>query len=151
VKTTHTVIVLAGALWLFGAATESFAAHACPTLEKSDAAMPGFHRTHIELSGSIYPAGTALFQIGKPAIPQLVAAIAEEATSDLVRNNVADAVSTIYRDDLPEGVAVLVRAARAQTDPLANVRLMDQARRQAAQCGNDLRNDCENAIVRENH
>jgi len=118
---------------------------------RDPAKMPGFRSAHIEWSGSVYPAGEALFQIGKPAVSQLIEAIADATTSDLVRNNAADAVSTIYREDLPEGVAVLVRAARAQTDPLASVRLMDQARRQAAHCGNERRNDCENAIVRENH
>jgi len=106
---------------------------------------------HIESTGSIYPASSALYVIGKPAVPQLVETIANAATSDLVRNISADVVSMIYREDLAGGVAVLARAARAQTDPLASAHLMDQARRQAAHCGDELRNDCENAIVRENH
>ena len=42
--------------------------------------------SHPEWSGSLYPAGTALAQIGKPAVPQLVDVIADAATSDLVRN-----------------------------------------------------------------
>jgi hypothetical protein len=113
--------------------------------------MPGFRQTHIEWSGSIYPAGSALYVIGKPAVPQLLETIANAATSDLVRDNAADVVSMIHFEDFAEGVAVLVRAARAQTDPLASIRLMDQARRQAAHCGNERRNDCENAIVRESH
>jgi len=118
---------------------------------RDPAKMPGFRQTHIEWSGSIYPVGDVLFQIGKPAVPQLVETIANETTSDLVRNNAGDVVSMIYIEDFAEGVAVLVRAARAQKDPLASIRLIDQARRQAAHCGNERRNDCENAIVRENH
>jgi hypothetical protein len=192
--TMRTVITLAAALSFFGAAADSFAAHACSSLENSTqelrleylkgererlnsdcvlyameelgyykytpainvliryldyrdpAKMPGFRQTHIEWSGSIYPVGDALFQIGKPAIPELIEVIADAATSDLGQNNAADVVSAIYREDLAEGVAVLVRAARAQTDPLASLRLIDQARRQAAHCGNERRNDCENAI-----
>jgi hypothetical protein len=100
------------------------------------------------LTPTAYPAVEALFQIGKSAIPDVVEVIADAATSDLVRNNAGDAVFAIYRADPAEGIAVMVRAAHATTDPMASLRLMDQARRQATRCGPQWRNDCENATLK---
>jgi hypothetical protein len=105
-------------------------------------------RGHSEWSGSIYPAGTALAQIGKPAIPQLAEVIAEASTSDLVRNNAGDVVFAIYREDPAEGIAAMVSAAHTKSDPMDSLRLMDQARRQAGRCSPQRRNDCENAVLK---
>jgi hypothetical protein len=95
-----------------------------------------------------YPAANALADIGKAVVPQLVDLIADAATSDLVRKNAADTVLAIYSKDMPEGIAVLVRAARTRTDPMDSNRLMDQARRLAGGCGSINRNDCENAVLK---
>jgi hypothetical protein len=103
---------------------------------------------HLEWSGSIYPAGTALFQIGKAAVPRLVEVIADVSTSDLVRNNAGDVVFAIYREYPAEGIAALVSAAHARSDPMDSLRLMDQARRQAGRCAQQWRNDCENAVLK---
>jgi hypothetical protein len=103
---------------------------------------------HPEWSGSIYPAGSALFQIGKAAVPQLIEVIADASTSDLVRNNAGDVVFGIYREDPAQGIAALVSAAHAKTDPMDSLRLMDQARRQADRCSQQRRNDCENAVLK---
>ena len=104
--------------------------------------------SHPEWSGSLYPAGTALAQIGKPAVPQLVDVIADAATSDLVRNNAGDVVFAVYSADPAEGIAAMVSAAHAKTDPMDSLRLMDQARRQAGRCAQQWRNDCENAVLK---
>jgi hypothetical protein len=95
-----------------------------------------------------YLAVDALFQIGKAAIPQLVEAIADASTSDQARNNAGDAVLLIYREDMPEGVAVLARASHTRTDPAESIRLVDQARRQADKCSPRWRNDCGNAALK---
>jgi hypothetical protein len=105
-------------------------------------------RGHSEWSGSIYPAGTALAQIGKPAIPQLVEVIAAASTSDLVRNTAGDVVFAIYRENPADGIAVLVEAAHKRSDPMDSLRVMDQARRQAGRCTQQGRNDCENAVLK---
>lgn len=99
-------------------------------------------------TGSAYPAHTALFEIGKAAVPQLTGAIADEGTSDLVRNNAADTVFAIYRENVPGGIAALVSAAHARSDPMASLRLMDQARRLAARCTVDIRSDCFGETVK---
>jgi hypothetical protein len=110
---------------------------------------PGFLKyAHLEWTGSVYPAGEALFLIGKPAVPGLIEAIADAATPDLVRSNAADVVSAVYRESLVEGIAVLVRAAHAQADPTSSVRLMDQARRRARECGSGSIIDCQDVLIR---
>lgn len=101
-----------------------------------------------KLSWAPYLAVDALFQIGKAAIPQLVEAIADASASDLVHNNAGDTVLLIYREDMPEGVAVLARASHARSDPAESIHLVDQARRQAGKCILEMRNDCENAALK---
>ena len=95
-----------------------------------------------------YPAANALSDIGKVAVPQLVEAIADAATPELIRKNAADTERFIYAPDPPEGIAVLVRAAHARTDPMDSLRLMDQARRLASLCRPEVRNECENASLK---
>jgi hypothetical protein len=100
-----------------------------------------------QLNWTNYAAANALSDIGKAVVPQLVDVIADAATSDLVRQNAADTIMAIY-NHLPEGIAVLVRAAHARTDPMDSNRLMDQARRLPSRCGREVRNDCENAVLK---
>jgi hypothetical protein len=98
---------------------------------------------------AIYPAIGALYRLGRQVVPELTAAISDASTSDLVRQNAADTIFLMYGPNNPEGIAVLVRAAHAQTDdPTASIRLMDQARRLARKCGITARNDCENAVLK---
>jgi len=99
------------------------------------------------LKWTLFPAANALAEIGRPAIPQLVDVIANADTSDLIRKNAAETVLAIYSHDMPEGIAVIVRASRASGDPMAALRLMDQARRLASTCGLSNRNECENATL----
>lgn len=56
-----------------------------------------------------YPAGGALFQIGKPAALQLLSAIQGEASPQFHKNAV-DTYSAIFRDDLSEGIRALKTA-----------------------------------------
>jgi hypothetical protein len=95
-----------------------------------------------------YPAVDALCAFGKPAVPDLVAAIANADTSDLARRNAAWVMLFLYGANEPEGIAVLVSAAHAETDPIASNRLMDQARWFASRCPMSSRNDCENAVLK---
>jgi hypothetical protein len=81
-------------------------------------------------------------------VPDLIAVIASPDVKDLVRRNAAWAISLMYGGRQPEGIAVFVSAARAQTDPIASNRLMDQARWFAARCSAAVRNDCENAVLK---
>lgn len=95
-----------------------------------------------------YLAVDALSQIGKAAVPQLIEAVADPSTSDVARDNAGDAVLEIYREDNPEGIAVLARASHTRTDPRESIHLVDQARRQAGKCIPEMRNDCENAALK---
>jgi len=96
----------------------------------------------------IYPAVDALHSLGKPVVPELVAAVANPDTTEAARQNAAWTIFFIYGLGNPDGIAALVSAAKAEVDPGASVRLMDQARRLAGRCPAESRNDCENAVLK---
>jgi len=95
-----------------------------------------------------YPAVDVLSSFGKPVVPELIAAIVDADSPDLVRRNAAFTIGLIYGLTRPEPISVLVTAAHAQADPLAENRLMDEARWLAARCIPQYRNDCENAVLK---
>ena len=72
--------------------------------------------SRIPTLGDIYPATTALFEIGKPAVPDLVEAIADSNTSDLARSNAIETLFWIHSGDVSEAVAVLNRAGKEAKD-----------------------------------
>ena len=100
----------------------------------------------IPTPGSLYPAITALFEIGKPAVPDLVGAIAGPDTTDVARSNSIEALFLIHREDVSEAVALLNRASRESADRQASQRLMDAARRMADMCRGPAINSCMNAL-----
>jgi hypothetical protein len=61
-----------------------------------------------------YPAINALFQIGKPATPELIAEIRHGA-SPLLRRNATLAFLFVYRDDLASGIRLLKKEERTAT------------------------------------
>jgi hypothetical protein len=95
-----------------------------------------------------YPAVSALYSLGKPVVRDLISAALNPGASALVRQNAAETVFLIYGADNSEGIAVLVRAARAGADPVASAHVMDEARRLAGKCLAESRNECENAVLR---
>lgn len=95
-----------------------------------------------------FPAVDALYLLGKPVVPELTAAIASPDAPDLIRRHAAETIFLMYGADNPEGISVLVNAAHALTDPMASNRLMDEARWFAGKCLINVRNDCENAVLK---
>ena len=95
-----------------------------------------------------YPAVDALYSLGKPVVPELTTVVSSPDATDVARQNAAETIFLIYGANNPEGIAVLVRAAHAQADPTASIRLIDQARRLAGKCLATARNDCENAVLK---
>ena len=100
--------------------------------------------------GSEYPAGSALLEIGEPAVPALVKAIAE-SESDLIRKNAAEVIYAIHAGDTPQAVALLNRAAKSKssTDWGASLRLYDAAKGLAAKCLPETRNACMKALFED--
>ena len=73
-----------------------------------------------------YPAGSALFQIGKPATIELLSAI-QAGESPKIRENAVKTYQSVYRDDLPSGIRLLKTAELlAKTD--AERRRLSEAR-----------------------
>jgi hypothetical protein len=95
-----------------------------------------------------FPADSALFAVGKPAVPDLLDAIASSVTRDLARSNAIWVLFTIYREDVAEAVRVLKRAAKAKepTDFEASLRLYDAAKRAADMCTGPYANGCIDAL-----
>ncbi len=95
-----------------------------------------------------YPAVDALCSLGKLVVPELTAVISSPDSTDLVRRNAAWAIFLTYGANQPEGIAVFVNAAHAQTDAAASNHLMDQARFFADRCVPERKNECEGAVVK---
>lgn len=93
-----------------------------------------------------YPAVVALSSIGKPAIPALVRVLGDPTVSELVRKNAFQALAFAQGGGAPEAVALLVRASRAEKDPIISVRLVNSAREAAARCPNPLFSACQSAL-----
>ena len=63
-----------------------------------------------------YPAAMALFEIGKPALPALLAVAAEEKPDSLKFKNAVSTIMLIHRDQSSQGVHFLRQAALEQID-----------------------------------
>ena len=87
----------------------------------------------------VYPAEDALFLIGKPAIPDLIAVVAASDTSDPVRASAAWTLHTILSGEPTGAVATLVKASKAATDVGASDRLLDAAKSLANRCPPDTK------------
>lgn len=93
-----------------------------------------------------YPAVPALSGIGKPAVPALVDVLGNPHISELVRKNAFQALAFVYRGDPSQAIGVLVRASRAEKDPVISDRLVNSAREAAARCPNPLLSACQSAL-----
>jgi hypothetical protein len=96
--------------------------------------------------GSLYPAITALFEIGKPAALDLAGSIADPDTPDVARSNAIEALFLIHREGVSEAVALLNRASKESTDWQASQRLLDAARRMADMCRGPAISSCMKAL-----
>jgi len=79
--------------------------------------------------GNRYPAVSALFQIGKPALPALVKVIEGFESNSVENQNATYAVQSIFRDNLPEGVKYVREAATQSFTTLMAQRLSTAAGR----------------------
>jgi hypothetical protein len=93
-----------------------------------------------------FPAVPALFSIGKPAIPALLAKLQTGEMDAVARSNAIRTITAIYRDNPPNAIATFMRAATKATDQGAAVRLESCARDAIAFCGEKWRVKCEEAL-----
>lgn len=98
--------------------------------------------------GERYPAVTSLFEIGRPAAPDLVTAIGEESTSEVARGNAIETLFEIYSGNLAEAVALLHRASVRASGTRSEYLLLDSARNLAGKCRGDGVNACLKALER---
>lgn len=108
---------------------------------------PGWWHSHAQDVGYLYPAANALFGVGKESIPALLRVTASPDSSDLLRMNAGDTIFALYsRDHIEEGIAVMMRASRQESDPYSRAHLDDAARYWASRCPPEHQNACVAAL-----
>jgi hypothetical protein len=95
----------------------------------------------------LFPAVSALLDIGKRAVPSIVGAIGGEAVSEVARKNAIQALQLIYRDDPPAAVSQLVSAGRASSDSGASAKLFEAAREVAGKCDSQASAACQRILA----
>jgi hypothetical protein len=97
-----------------------------------------------------FPAVPALFSIGFPAVPALLSKLQSGEGNELVRSNGIRALVTIYRDNPPDAIAALMKAAAAAKTETEAVRLESCAKDGVSFCGKTWKDRCEAAITVSN-
>lgn len=92
----------------------------------------------------LYPAISALFSIGKGAVPGILYAISNTQGSTVKWDNAIYTLMLIYRDDPVAGVGAL-RSSAATNTGVAAERLSAAASDAARLCSDDLRSKCMDA------
>jgi len=108
---------------------------------------PGPWHPHAQSVGYLYPAASALGWMGKASVPSLLSVIASSESSDLVRKNASEIIYALYsREDVTEGIAVMMRASRNESDAYSRAHLEDAARYWASRCPPEHQNACMAAL-----
>jgi hypothetical protein len=92
-----------------------------------------------------FPAVSALFAVGAPAIPALIAKLQTGRASQTERTNGIRAIMSMQRNSPPDGVKILKKAAANAKDPEQSTQLDLAARDAAALCSEKWRSQCEDA------
>jgi hypothetical protein len=103
-------------------------------------------RLHMSMSlKEFYPAVSALFEIGKPAVPALLSTIANDTTSVDARNNAVRAEMLIYRDTPVDGIRALKGAAGNASSPADAERINGAIQSALKWCGRHRQAECRAA------
>jgi len=97
-----------------------------------------------------FPAVPALFSIGFPAVPALLSKLQSGEASEVIRANGIRTIVTIYRDNPPEAIAALMKAAAAANTETEAVRLESCAKDGVSFCGKSWKDRCEAALTAAN-
>jgi hypothetical protein len=103
-------------------------------------------RMHISINRDWFPAVSALFSIGKPAVTPLIATLKSGQMSETARQNGIRAILAIYRDDPPQAVVALKNAAAAAHSEAEAVTLEQCAKDAVSRCSKSWKDRCEAAL-----
>jgi hypothetical protein len=105
-------------------------------------------KLHIWTNHDWFPAVPALFSTGKSAVPFLVKSLADPGLPQTRRENALRALLSIYREDPPAAVSVLVNAAKSAQNQTGAVSLETAAQDEAKICSRiqRLKSRCEAAL-----
>jgi hypothetical protein len=100
-------------------------------------------RLHISMAlKEFYPAVEALVEIGKPAIPALLSAIASDTSSVDARYNAVRTEMLIFRDKPVDGIRALKAAADNAANPADAERINGALQSALKWCGSTHREEC---------
>ena len=94
-----------------------------------------------------YPASSALFIVGKRAVPYIVELIGKgQAASEVSIRNALDTLGAIYREDPPQAVRVLKSAADINARDFQKAERLRKAARDVTFCHGSVRQACIDAF-----
>jgi len=100
-------------------------------------------RMHIASTRDWFPATSALFSIGNPALPVLIAHLEGGGLSKTARENAIRTFVSINRDDPPRAISVLKAAARRAESQFEAMNLEAAARDAVERCGKSWKDKCQ--------
>ncbi len=94
-----------------------------------------------------YPAAQALVNIGVPATGNLIRALGDTGSSDLLRTNAEEVLLMIYRYNPPRAITLLRASSRSAPNAVTAARLFESAIEVSRMCGLDeIRAACDAAL-----
>jgi hypothetical protein len=94
-----------------------------------------------------YPAAQALLNIGVPATGNLIRAVGNTGSSDLLRTNAEEVLLMVYRHNPPRAIALLRAISKSAPDVVSAARLFESAIEVSRMCGLDeIRAACDAAL-----
>ena len=97
---------------------------------------------HLSDSNDTFPAVPALFSIGMPAVPGLLAALQSGRVSGAARSNGIRVIAAIYRDTPPKAIKILKEAASTAKNSEDATRLESCAKDAIAFCSENWHARC---------
>jgi hypothetical protein len=112
--------------------------------DPAEANLPPIGRPR--MLGYTYPASTALLDIGQAAVPDLIEAIGDPKTAEVIWRNAIQTLHDVCSEDVPGAVSRLYRASKASGNSDVSYRLRQAAWRMADLCYGDIANACREAL-----
>ncbi|HLJ17082.1 MAG TPA: FAD-dependent oxidoreductase [Bryobacteraceae bacterium] len=105
-----------------------------------------FIRLRIVPFNDLYPAMTALLEIGEPSVPALANVLSDNSVTDLVRENAARVIFFIRANTPDTAIALVLEASRKLALANAQDALVRLAREMATRCMPEMRAKCIAAL-----
>lgn len=106
-------------------------------------------KMHVSSTRDWYPAVPALLEIGKAAVEPLITSLGNGQMSETARKNAIRAIVYLNREDPPQAVTMLKRAAVNAGTQAEAIALETGAKEAANSCSKSWKSRCEAALQKE--